>query len=103
MKVLFLLKSEILNKNITFVHPKLKNMKKSDLFSHKPLENRHPSSWILKRGFQGNCQCVLCNTHSETVDNLLESYTFASLLCDKATENNKKSKRIKGNITETLQ
>ena len=46
MKVLFLLKSEILNKNITFVCPKLKNMKKTDLFSHNTPQNRHPSSWI---------------------------------------------------------
>ena len=43
---MFLLESEILNENITFVRPNLKNMKTSNLFSHKTPQNRHPSSWI---------------------------------------------------------
>ena len=36
MKVLFLLKSEILNKNITFIRPKLKNMKNQIYFLIRP-------------------------------------------------------------------
>jgi hypothetical protein len=39
-------KSEIPNKNITFIRPKMENMKNSELFSHGTPQNRHPSSWI---------------------------------------------------------
>ena len=41
--------------------------------------------------------------HSESIYHLLKSYSFVSLLWDKATENTRRSKRVKGNITKTLQ
>ena len=69
------------------------------------LSHRSILTWdnLLKPGFYGPSWCVLCNMYSEFIDHLLDSCSFTSLLWYKEAENRHRSRRVKGNITETLQ
>ena len=58
---------------------------------------------LLKKVFQVPSICMLCNCHHETINHLLDSYSFTNTLWDSVVVIFRRINRIRGNITDTLQ
>ena len=57
---------------------------------------------LLKRGFIGPSQCILCEEQEETMDHLLDQCSFSSELWDRIASICKRIDCCRGNISKTI-